>query len=404
MERLERHLHERSARPIEKLAGKPATHELRITRTFNAPRELVWRAWTDPEMAKQWSGPKQFPAFHMELGKKPGDRWRIGLRGCAPGTDTPVEIWQGGILREFVPPKRLVYTYAWENRASVGLPEDGEPHETVITVRLEEHAGKTTMHFHQAFFATAAERDGHNGGWSSPASNVSKNSSTRKPPRRQNEHTRQTVPMEMELTRTFRAPRARLASLDRRRQTPAMVGSAALHQPPLRDRPSPRRPHPHRHARTRRRRLSHGRRVRADRSARAPRLPHLRTRRAGRAHLRQPQHRPLSRSRSRHRNLHPHSRPSKDTSRHAISSKACAKVGAAASTSSLTSSKSSEPRPERNCPIPSQGDRHENRSAPSIFRPVSRGLRILRKNLQHQSLVHDDLRRSSRRGTRSARR
>jgi len=167
MERLNTHLHERSAHPIEKLAGAPATHELRITRTFNAPRKLVWRAWTDPEMAKQWSGPKQFPAFHMELGKKPGDRWRIGLRGNRPGTDIPTEIWQGGILREFVPPERLVYTYAWENRASVGLPDDGDPHETVITVRLEENAGKTTMHFHQAFFATAAERDGHNGGWNS---------------------------------------------------------------------------------------------------------------------------------------------------------------------------------------------------------------------------------------------
>ena len=103
----------------------------------------------------------------MELGKKPGDRWRIGLRGCRPGTDIPTEIWQGGILREFGPPERLVYTYAWENRSSVGLPEGGDPHETVVTVRLEEHAGKTTMHFHQAFFATAAERDGHNGGWNS---------------------------------------------------------------------------------------------------------------------------------------------------------------------------------------------------------------------------------------------
>jgi len=167
MERLNAHLHERSARPLEKLAGAPAPHELRITRTFNAPRELVWRAWTDPEMAKHWSGPKQWPAFDLELGKKPGDRWRIGMRGLAPGTDTPIEIWQGGVLREFVPPARLVYTYAWENRANVGLPEDGDPHETVITVRLEEHAGKTTMHFHQAFFATAAERDGHNGGWNS---------------------------------------------------------------------------------------------------------------------------------------------------------------------------------------------------------------------------------------------
>jgi uncharacterized protein YndB with AHSA1/START domain len=167
MERLDAYLHERKSHPIEKLAGAPATHELRITRTFNAPRELVWRAWTDPAMAKQWSGPKPFPAFHMELGKKPGDRWRIGLRGCRPHTDIPTELWQGGVLREFVPPERLVYTFAWENRASVGLPEDGDPHETVVTVRLEEHAGKTTMHFHQAFFATAAERDGHNGGWTS---------------------------------------------------------------------------------------------------------------------------------------------------------------------------------------------------------------------------------------------
>ncbi len=145
----------------------PATHELLITRTFNAPRELVWRAWTDPEMSKQWMGPKPFPAVEVQLGTKPGDCWRICLRGCPPGTTTPVDLWQGGVLREIVPPERLVYTFAWEKRSKVGLPEDGDPHETVITVRLEEHDGKTTMHFHQAFFDTAAERDGHNGGWSS---------------------------------------------------------------------------------------------------------------------------------------------------------------------------------------------------------------------------------------------
>jgi uncharacterized protein YndB with AHSA1/START domain len=149
------------------VADKDAKHGLCITRVFDAPRELVWRAWTDPEMAIQWSGPKPFPAFHMELGKKPGDHWRIGLRGCPPGSDTPKEIWQGGVLREIVPPELLVYTSAWEKRAEVGLADDGDPHETVITIRFEETGGKTTMHFHQAFFATAAERDGHNGGWSS---------------------------------------------------------------------------------------------------------------------------------------------------------------------------------------------------------------------------------------------
>lgn len=142
-------------------------YELCITRVFDAPRELVWRAWTDPKMMKNWMGPKQFPAHHVELGKKLGDKWRICLRGCPPGTDTPVELWQRGILLEIVPPERLVYTFAWDHRSDVGLPEDGDPHETVVTVRFEEENGKTIMHFHQAPFTTAGERDGHNGGWSS---------------------------------------------------------------------------------------------------------------------------------------------------------------------------------------------------------------------------------------------
>jgi uncharacterized protein YndB with AHSA1/START domain len=112
-------------------------------------------------------GPRPFPATHIALGKKPGDKWRLCLRGCPPGTDTPVDIWQGGILREIIPPELLVYTFAWERRANVGLPDDGDPHESVITIRFDEQDGKTIMHFHQAPFPTAAERDGHNGGWTS---------------------------------------------------------------------------------------------------------------------------------------------------------------------------------------------------------------------------------------------
>jgi uncharacterized protein YndB with AHSA1/START domain len=167
MERLDVYLKERAAHPLEKLAGAPATHELNITRTFNAPRELVWRAWTDPEMTKQWAAPRTFTVSKLEQDLQPGGRWRKGMRGCLPGTDTPIELLQRGIFQVVVPPELLVFTYAWENRASVGLPDDGDTHETVITVKLEERDGKTTMHFHQAFFPTRAERDGHNGGWAS---------------------------------------------------------------------------------------------------------------------------------------------------------------------------------------------------------------------------------------------
>ncbi len=164
--RLDAFLAERAANPLEKLSAQPtAKHELRITRTFNAPRELVWQAWTDPAMALQWSGPRQFPAFHFEGGEKPGDRWRIGLRGKRPGTDIVAELWQGGVMKEIEPPRKLVYTFSWEDRTNVGLPKEGN--ETLITVRLEEHDGRTTLEFTQEFFATAAVRDGHNGGWSS---------------------------------------------------------------------------------------------------------------------------------------------------------------------------------------------------------------------------------------------
>ncbi len=159
-ERLERHL-----APIEE--PEEGRHVLKVTRVFQAPRELVWRAWTDAEMAKQWGGPKQFPVAHLEQDVRVGGRWRKCLRGTPPGADGPVEVWQGGRFLEVRPPELLVFSYAWEKRASVGLAEDGDPHETTVTVQLEEHDGKTTMYFRQEFFPTAAERDGHKGGWSS---------------------------------------------------------------------------------------------------------------------------------------------------------------------------------------------------------------------------------------------
>jgi len=187
-------------------AKQKATHELFITRIFDAPRELVWRAWSDPAMASQWSGPRAFPAVHVEFDARVGGKWRICLRGCPPGTDTPVEIWQGGVYREIVPQELLVYTFAWEKRSEVGLADDGDPHETIITIRFEEHQGKTTMHFHQAFFAAVEERDGHRGGWNSAfdrlEDQIGRMQGTFVESRKLDG-----VPLEVNFTRVFAAPR-----------------------------------------------------------------------------------------------------------------------------------------------------------------------------------------------------
>jgi uncharacterized protein YndB with AHSA1/START domain len=145
---------------------KVATHELNITRVFDAPRELVWKVWTDPEHMKNWAGPRQFYATNIENDPRSGGKWRLRLQ--SDGFDTgdgvlrKIDLWQGGVNREVVEPERLVYTFKWDQNP--GLSENVE---TVITVTFEDQCGKTLMNFHQAFFVTTGDRDGHGRGWNS---------------------------------------------------------------------------------------------------------------------------------------------------------------------------------------------------------------------------------------------
>jgi uncharacterized protein YndB with AHSA1/START domain len=100
-----------------------AQHELHITRVFDAPRELVWKVWTEPEHAKHWAGPRQFMATHFENDRRPGGKWRLCLH--SDGFDTgdgvlrKLDLCQGGENREIVEPERLVYTFQWDE--STGL-------------------------------------------------------------------------------------------------------------------------------------------------------------------------------------------------------------------------------------------------------------------------------------------
>jgi uncharacterized protein YndB with AHSA1/START domain len=135
-------------------SSSKSDRELVIKRVFDAPRELVFKAWTDPEHLKQWSAPQGFTIPVAEGDLRPGGKWRSMMRK-PDGT----ELWLGGVYREIVEPERLVFTHAWDDK-------NGRPgHETVVTVTLVERDGKTEMTFRQGLFESVESRDGHQGGW-----------------------------------------------------------------------------------------------------------------------------------------------------------------------------------------------------------------------------------------------
>jgi uncharacterized protein YndB with AHSA1/START domain len=130
--------------------------ELVITRIFDAPRALVFKAWADPKHLAHWSGPRGFTSIGDKMDFRPGGAYRACLR-APDGTEN----WVRGVYREIVEPERLVFTHAWEG-------EGGKPGpETLVTVTFADHAGQTEMRFHQAFFESKESRDGHREGWSS---------------------------------------------------------------------------------------------------------------------------------------------------------------------------------------------------------------------------------------------
>ncbi|NJM92610.1 MAG: SRPBCC domain-containing protein [Rhodospirillaceae bacterium] len=131
-----------------------AQHELVITRTFDAPRALVFKAWSAAEHAVRWFGPKNFTCPHCKIDFRVGGAYRACIR-----SPEGKEYWMRGIYREIVEPERIVFTFSWE--------EDGERgRENLITVTFAEQGGQTRMTFRQAFFESIEQRDSHNEGWS----------------------------------------------------------------------------------------------------------------------------------------------------------------------------------------------------------------------------------------------
>jgi uncharacterized protein YndB with AHSA1/START domain len=127
--------------------------ELTITRLFDAPRELVFRCWTDPDHLAKWFGPTGFTAPSVTANAVEGGAWRICIRE-PDGT----EHWSSGVYVEVVAPERLVFSFRWDD-------QDGEPEDTLVTIAFADRDGKTEMTFHQSGFVTVPSRDGHVEGW-----------------------------------------------------------------------------------------------------------------------------------------------------------------------------------------------------------------------------------------------
>jgi uncharacterized protein YndB with AHSA1/START domain len=136
--------------------AEAAERELVITRIFDAPRALVFKAWTEPDRVARWWGPQGFVTLYCEMDVRVGGAFRVCV--CSPeGT----EHWKQGVYRDVVEPERLVFTFAWEDA-------EGKPgHQTVVTVTFAEHGTKTRLTLHQAVFETVKARDEHHRGWTS---------------------------------------------------------------------------------------------------------------------------------------------------------------------------------------------------------------------------------------------
>ena len=133
-------------RPAEKLGGR----ELVIRRLIDAPREAVWKTWTDPELFRRWWGPKDFTVPYISIDLRQGGKYLYCMRGAGPD-GVLTDIWGTGIYREIVPRERLACTDSFADEKGNIVPAShygmsGEfPPELLITVTFEDLGRRTGL-------------------------------------------------------------------------------------------------------------------------------------------------------------------------------------------------------------------------------------------------------------------
>jgi uncharacterized protein YndB with AHSA1/START domain len=131
-----------------KISVTPGAPEIVITREFDAPRDKVFKAFTDPTMYSQWNGPRDLTMRIVTFEPKNGGKWRYIHRD-----KNGKEFAFHGVYHEITPPERIIDTFEYE-----GLPEKG--HVILETSKFEALPGKRTKLIAQEIYQSVKDRDG----------------------------------------------------------------------------------------------------------------------------------------------------------------------------------------------------------------------------------------------------
>ena len=124
----------------------PSDLEIQVTREFDAPRDVVYKAMTDPKLIPQWWGPRGSTTIVDKMDVRPGGSWRFVNRG-ADGSESAFR----GQYRELIPGEKVVQTFEWEPMAG---------HISVDTATLTDLPNGRTLFTTRSLFTSKGDRDG----------------------------------------------------------------------------------------------------------------------------------------------------------------------------------------------------------------------------------------------------
>jgi len=130
------------------IIAEPGKQEMIVEREFEAPRELVFKAFTDPELYVQWIGPRGLTTKMKRFEPENGGSWRF-IQKDEDGNEFAFH----GVYHEVLAPERIIGTFEWE-----GQPEKG--HVLLDTAKFEELPGNRTKVIDQSLFQSVEDRDG----------------------------------------------------------------------------------------------------------------------------------------------------------------------------------------------------------------------------------------------------